>query len=305
MTSATTPLPALPARAATFSGLMLVLGVLVVMATMVATLTPWLIDALLAVNVVIGALLLLMAMYVKSPLEFSAFPSVMLITTVFRLAVSIATTKLILLDGAAGHIIDAFGRFVAGGNLIVGLVVFLIVTVVQFIVIAKGAERVAEVSARFTLDAMPGKQLSIDSDLRSGLIDKDEARRRRRELEQESKMHGSLDGAMKFVKGEAICGIVIIVINLLGGLGVGVLQNDMTLSAAAVKYSILTIGDGMVAQLPALLSAAAATPATTTWVTSSAASSPPSRRCCCRPPGCASSWPRCRAFRCWSSCCSP
>jgi type III secretion protein V len=257
--STTTPLPPLPARhGSKLSGLMLVLGVLVVMATMVATLTPWLIDALLAVNVVIGALLLLMAMYVKTPLEFSAFPSVMLITTVFRLAVSIATTKLILLDGAAGHIIDAFGRFVAGGNLIVGLVVFLIVTVVQFIVIAKGAERVAEVSARFTLDAMPGKQLSIDSDLRSGLIDKDEARRRRRELEQESKMHGSLDGAMKFVKGEAICGIVIIVINLLGGLGVGVLQNGMTLSAAAVKYSILTIGDGMVAQLPALLSSSAA-----------------------------------------------
>jgi type III secretion protein V len=259
MNASTTPLPSLPLRnGSKLSGLMLVLGVLVVMATMVATLTPWLIDTLLAVNVVIGALLLLMAMYVTTPLEFSAFPSVMLITTVFRLAVSIATTKLILLDGAAGHIIDAFGRFVAGGNLIVGLVVFLIVTVVQFIVIAKGAERVAEVSARFTLDAMPGKQLSIDSDLRSGLIDKDEARRRRRELEQESKMHGSLDGAMKFVKGEAICGIVIILINLLGGLGVGVLQNGMTLSAAMVKYSILTIGDGMVAQLPALLSASAA-----------------------------------------------
>ncbi len=258
MSTSALPTASLAQRAASFSGLMLVLGVLVVMATMVATLTPWIIDTLLAVNIVIGALMLLMAMYVTSPLEFSAFPSVMLITTVFRLAVSIATTKLILLDGAAGHIIDAFGRFVAGGNLIVGLVVFLIVTVVQFIVIAKGAERVAEVSARFTLDAMPGKQLSIDSDLRSGLIDKDEARRRRRELEQESKMHGSLDGAMKFVKGEAICGIVIIVINLLGGLGVGVLQNGLSLSSAMVKYSILTIGDGMVAQLPALLSATAA-----------------------------------------------
>jgi type III secretion protein V len=258
MTTSTLPAASLVQRASSFSGVILVMGVLVVMATMVATLTPWIIDTLLAVNIVIGALMLLMAMYVTTPLEFSAFPSVMLITTVFRLAVSIATTKLILLDGSAGHIIDAFGRFVAGGNLIVGLVVFLIVTVVQFIVIAKGAERVAEVSARFTLDAMPGKQLSIDSDLRSGLIDKDEARRRRRELEQESKMHGSLDGAMKFVKGEAICGIVIIVINLLGGLGVGVLQNDMSLSSAMVKYSILTIGDGMVAQLPALLSATAA-----------------------------------------------
>jgi type III secretion protein V len=144
---------------------------------------------------------------------------------------------------------------VAGGNLVVGLVVFLIITVVQFIVIAKGAERVAEVSARFSLDAMPGKQLSIDSDLRSGLIDKDEARRKRRELELESKLHGSLDGAMKFVKGDAICGIVIIVINLLGGLGVGVMQQGMSLGQAMVKYSLLTIGDGMVAQIPALLSA--------------------------------------------------
>jgi type III secretion protein V len=172
--------------------------------------------------------------------------------------VSIATTKLILLEGQAGHIIDTFGHLVAGGNLVVGLVVFLIITVVQFIVIAKGAERVAEVSARFSLDAMPGKQLSIDSDLRSGLIDKDEARRKRRELELESKLHGSLDGAMKFVKGDAICGIVIIVVNLLGGLGVGVLQQDMTLGDAMLRYSILTIGDGMVAQIPALLSAMAA-----------------------------------------------
>jgi type III secretion protein V len=258
MTTTTVSTASLAQRAGSFSGVLLVIGVLVVMSTLVATLTPWIIDTLLAVNIVIGALMLLMAMYVTTPLEFSAFPSVMLITTVFRLAVSIATTKLILLDGEAGHIIDAFGRFVAGGNLIVGAVVFLIVTVVQFIVIAKGAERVAEVSARFTLDAMPGKQLSIDYNLCSVLLNKGETHRPRRELEQESKMHGSLDGAMKFVKGEAICGIVIIVINLLGGLGVGVLMNDMTLADAAAKYSILTIGDGMVAQLPALLSATAA-----------------------------------------------
>jgi type III secretion protein V len=238
-----------------YSDLLLVAGVIAVLGTMVLTLTPLLIDGLVAVNIVIGIVLLLVSLYVRTPLEFSVFPSVLLITTLFRLAVSIATTKLILLDGHAGHIIDTFGHLVAGGNLVVGLVVFLIITVVQFIVIAKGAERVAEVSARFSLDAMPGKQLSIDSDLRSGLIDKDEARRKRRELELESKLHGSLDGAMKFVKGDAICGIVIIVINLLGGLGVGVMQQGMSLSDAMVKYSLLTIGDGMVAQIPALLSA--------------------------------------------------
>jgi type III secretion protein V len=241
-----------------YSDVLLVAGVCVVVATMVLTLSPGVIDALVAVNIVIGALLLLLSLYVASPLEFSVFPSVLLITTLFRLAVSIATTKLILLEGQAGHIIDTFGHLVAGGNLVVGLVVFLIITVVQFIVIAKGAERVAEVSARFSLDAMPGKQLSIDSDLRSGLIDKDEARRKRRELELESKLHGSLDGAMKFVKGDAICGIVIIVVNLLGGLGVGVLQQGMSLGEAMLRYSILTIGDGMVAQIPALLSAMAA-----------------------------------------------
>ncbi len=241
-----------------YSDLLLVAGVVAVMGTMVLTLTPLLIDALVAINIVIGVVLLLVSLYVRTPLEFSVFPSVLLITTLFRLAVSIATTKLILLDGHAGHIIDTFGHLVAGGNLVVGLVVFLIITVVQFIVIAKGAERVAEVSARFSLDAMPGKQLSIDSDLRSGLIDKDEARRKRRELELESKLHGSLDGAMKFVKGDAICGIVIIIINLLGGLGVGVMQQGMTLGDAMVKYSLLTIGDGMVAQIPALLSAMAA-----------------------------------------------
>ncbi|MFN7725970.1 MAG: FHIPEP family type III secretion protein [Rubrivivax sp.] len=240
------------------SDLLLVAGVCVVLGTMVLTLTPLLIDTLVAINIVIGVVLLLVALYVASPLEFSVFPSVLLVTTLFRLAVSIATTKLILLDGHAGHIIDTFGHLVAGGNLVVGLVVFLIITVVQFIVIAKGAERVAEVSARFSLDAMPGKQLSIDSDLRSGLIDKDEARRKRRDLELESKLHGSLDGAMKFVKGDAICGIVIIVINLLGGLGVGVMQQGLSLSEALLKYSLLTIGDGMVAQIPALLAAMAA-----------------------------------------------
>src|SRR5436190_10694817 len=243
---------------ARYSDLVLVAGVVAIVALMVLPLPLWLIDLLVAANIASGLLLLLLAIYIGSPLEFSVFPSVLLITTLFRLSLSIATTRMILLRGDAGHIIDTFGKVVAGGNLVVGLVVFLIITVVQFIVIAKGAERVAEVAARFSLDAMPGKQLSIDSDLRSGLIDKDEARRRRRTLELESKLHGSLDGAMKFVKGDAIAGIIIIVINLLGGLAVGVMQQDLDISTAMSRYSILTIGEGMVAQIPALLGAMAA-----------------------------------------------
>jgi type III secretion protein V len=243
---------------ARFSDLFLVAGIVAIVALMVLPLPLWLIDLLVAVNIASGLVLILIAVYVAGPLEFSVFPSVLLMTTLFRLALSIATTRMILLHADGGHIIATFGKLVAGGNLVVGLVVFLIITVVQFIVIAKGAERVAEVAARFSLDAMPGKQLSIDSDLRSGLIDKDEAKRRRRTLELESKLHGSLDGAMKFVKGDAIAGIVIILINLLGGLAIGVLQQDLSMSDAVHRYSILSIGEGMVAQIPALLGAMAA-----------------------------------------------
>jgi len=243
---------------ARYSDLLLVGGIVCIVAMMILPLPAWLIDMLVALNIASGLVLLLLGVYIASPLEFSVFPSVLLMTTLFRLSLSIATTRMILLHGNAGHIIDTFGKVVAGGNLVVGLVVFLIITVVQFIVIAKGAERVAEVAARFSLDAMPGKQLSIDSDLRSGLIDKDEAKRRRRNLEMESKLHGSLDGAMKFVKGDAIAGIVIIVINLLGGLAIGVMMQDLDIGTAVTKYSILTIGEGMVAQIPALLGAMAA-----------------------------------------------
>jgi type III secretion protein V len=241
-----------------FSDIALAIGIVAVVALMVLPLPVLMLDMLVALNIVIGLILVLMGVYITSPLQFSVFPSVLLLSTIYRLALSVATTRMILLHGDAGHIIDTFGTMVAGGNIVVGLVVFLIITLVQFIVIAKGAERVAEVAARFTLDAMPGKQLSIDSDLRSGLIDKDEAKRKRRDIELESKLHGSMDGAMKFVKGDAIAGIVIIIINLLGGLAVGVLQLDMELSAAMSKYSILTVGDGMVAQIPALLGALSA-----------------------------------------------
>ena len=240
------------------SDLVLAALVIAIIALMVLPLPRWLIDSLVAVNMLIGIVLVLMGLYVTSALQFSSFPSVLLISTLFRLALSVATTRMILLHGDAGAIIDTFGKLVAGGNLVVGLVVFLIITVVQFLVIAKGAERVAEVGARFTLDAMPGKQMSIDSDLRSGLIDKHEARAKRRELELESKLHGSMDGAMKFVKGDAIAGIVIILVNLLGGLAIGVFQLGMSTSDAMGKYSILTIGDGLVAQIPALLGAMAA-----------------------------------------------
>jgi len=225
---------------------------------MILPLPLFLIDTLVAMNIALGVMLVLMAIYVNSALQFSSFPSVLLISTLFRLALSIATTRLILLEGDAGNIIDTFGQMVAGGNIVVGLVVFLIITLVQFLVIAKGSERVAEVGARFTLDAMPGKQLSIDSDLRSGLIDKSEARKKRSDLEKESQLHGSLDGAMKFVKGDAIAGIVVIIINLLGGLAVGVFQLGMSAGDAVNKYSILTIGDGLVAQIPALFGAMAA-----------------------------------------------
>lgn len=241
-----------------YSDIVLAVAAVLIISVMILPLPLVVIDALVAVNISIGFGLLLLGIYIPSPVAFSSFPSVLLLTTLFRLALSIAITRSILLNAEGGHIVETFGTMVAGGNLVVGLVVFLIITVVQFIVIAKGAERVAEVSARFTLDAMPGKQLSIDSDLRSGLIDKDEAKRKRRHLETESQLHGALDGAMKFVKGDAIAGIVIIIINLLGGLAIGVLQRDMALADATRTYSILTIGDGLVSQIPAILATIAA-----------------------------------------------
>ena len=219
---------------------------------MILPLPTWLVDGLIAVNMCGSATLLMVAMYLPNPLAFSSFPSVLLITTLFRLAIEVATTRLILLNGDAGHIVYTFGNFVVGGNLVVGLVVFLILTIVQFVVITKGAERVAEVGARFSLDAMPGKQMSIDGDMRAGVIDMDEARRRRSMVEKESQLYGSMDGAMKFVKGDAIAGLIIVAVNLLGGIIIGTVQRGMTASDATKIYSILTIGDGLIAQIPAL-----------------------------------------------------
>ena len=248
----------LPRGAVRPADLMLIVAVVAIVALLILPLPAIMIDMLVATNIAIGLLLLLSTLHITKPLDFSTFPTVLLLSTLFRLSLSIATTRMILTTAEGGHIIQQFGEMVAGGNLIVGLVVFLIITVVQFIVISKGAERVAEVAARFSLDAMPGKQLSIDSDLRSGLIGKDEARERRRTLELESKLHGSLDGAMKFVKGDAIASIVIVLINLVGGLAVGVFSHGMEAGEAMQVFSILTIGDGLVAQIPALFSAMAA-----------------------------------------------
>ncbi|KGT90325.1 type III secretion protein HrpI [Erwinia typographi] len=212
-----------------------------------------LIDTLIAVNICISSLLVVLAMYLPKPLAFSSFPAVLLLTTMFRLALSISTTRQILVQQDAGHIVAAFGTFVVGGNLAVGMVMFLILTVVNFLVITKGSERVAEVAARFTLDAMPGKQMSIDSDLRAGLIDVSTAKRRRVDLAKESQLFGAMDGAMKFVKGDAIAGLVILFINLIGGFSIGVMQLGMPAGDAMHTYSVLTIGDGLIAQIPALL----------------------------------------------------
>ena len=220
---------------------------------MIMPLPTWLIDTLIALNMSIAVVLLMVAVYLKSPLDFAAFPAVLLITTLFRLSISISTTRLILLDADAGAIVETFGEFVVGGNLVVGLVIFLILTIVNFIVITKGAERVAEVGARFSLDAMPGKQLSIDADMRNGAISQSEAKTLRNKVAQESKLFGSMDGAMKFVKGDAIAGIIIVVVNMLGGLAIGVLQQGMTAGEALSLYAVLSVGDGLVSQIPALL----------------------------------------------------
>ncbi|RUV82106.1 EscV/YscV/HrcV family type III secretion system export apparatus protein [Mesorhizobium sp. M1A.F.Ca.IN.020.06.1.1] len=219
---------------------------------MIVPLPSVLMDVLQAVNLGISALLLMVAVYIKSPLAFVSFPSVLLLTTVFRLSLGIAATRMILLHTDAGQIIATFGGFVVAGNLVVGAVSFLIITIVQFVVITKGSERVAEVAARFSLDAMPGKQMSIDGDLRAGGIDIQEAGRRRIAVERESQLYAAMDGAMKFVKGDAIAGLISIVVNIIGGIAVGALQKGMDLHKALEIYTILTIGDGLVGQIPAL-----------------------------------------------------
>ena len=240
---------------ARLGGADIVLAVLVisVVAMMIVPLPTWLLDILLATNLSLSVAILLVVLYVPDALAIATFPTVLLLTTLFRLALNVSSSRLILLQANAGEVIRAFGQFVVRGNYVVGAVVFLILTVIQFVVIAKGSERVAEVSARFVLDAMPGKQMAIDAELRSGTIDGNEARRRRRSLSRESQFYGSMDGAMKFVKGDVIASLVITIINILGGLAIGVGQRGMPAVEALKRYGLLTIGDGLVSQIPALI----------------------------------------------------
>lgn len=232
--------------------------IIAIVSLMILPLPTSIIDLLLGVNITISVVLLMVTLYVSDISALSTFPSLLLFTTLYRLSLNIASTKSILLHANAGHIIESFGQLVVGGNLVVGLVVFAIITTVQFIVIAKGSERVAEVGARFTLDAMPGKQMSIDADLRANLLTPDEARRKRATLAIESQLHGGMDGAMKFVKGDAIAGLIITVINILAGIAIGVVYHDMSAGEAANRFSVLSIGDAMVSQIPSLLLSVAA-----------------------------------------------
>jgi flagellar biosynthesis protein FlhA len=228
-------------------------GIVAIVVMLVIPLPTVVLDVLIAANITGALLILLVAMFVVRPLDFASFPALLLVMTLFRLALNVSATRLVLLDGFAGKVIDTFGHFVVGGSLIVGMVIFAILLVIQFVVITNGAGRVAEVGARFTLDAMPGKQMAIDADLNSGLIDEDEARRRRAEVHAEADFYGAMDGASKFVKGDAIAAIVITVINLLGGFAIGMAQKGMSAGDAVSTYSLLSVGDGLVSQIPALL----------------------------------------------------
>ncbi|NHC15125.1 flagellar biosynthesis protein FlhA [Motilibacter deserti] len=228
-------------------------GVVAIILMLVVPLPTVVLDMLIALNIAFALLVLLVSMFVRRALDFAVFPSLILIATLFRLALNVSATRLVLRDGFAGHVIESFGHFVVGGSLVIGLVIFFILVIIQFMVITKGAERVAEVGARFTLDAMPGKQMAIDADLNAGIIDEDEARRRREDVAAEADFYGAMDGASKFVKGDAIAAIIITTINLLGGFVVGVVQKGMAPGEAAHTYSLLSIGDGLVSQIPALL----------------------------------------------------
>ncbi len=237
--------------------------VIFMLGMLVIPLPPFLLDIFFTFNIALSLVVLLVAIYALRPLDFGVFPTVLLVATLLRLALNVASTRVVLLHGhsgpdAAGKVIEAFGDFVVGGNYAVGLVVFAILVIINFVVVTKGAGRVSEVSARFTLDAMPGKQMAIDADLNAGLIDQDQARTRREEVAQEASFYGSMDGASKFVRGDAIAGILILFINIFGGLAIGVLQHDLPFTVALQNYTLLTIGDGLVAQIPSLMLSTAA-----------------------------------------------
>ncbi len=239
-------------------GLVAPLMVIALMAMMIIPMPPMALDLFFTFNICLSVIVLLVCVYAGRPLDFVIFPTIILVATLFRLALNVASTRIVLLEGhtgtgAAGSVIESFGEFVIGGNYAVGLVVFTILVIINFVVVTKGAGRVSEVSARFTLDAMPGKQMAIDADLNSGLIDQDEARKRREEIASEADFYGSMDGASKFVRGDAVAGILILIINIVGGLTIGMAQHDMVLGDAVRNYTLLTIGDGLVAQIPSLL----------------------------------------------------
>lgn len=236
-----------------YSDIMVAVAIITIVVMMIIPLPTMLLDLLLTLNITLALIIVMVAVYNIEPLDFSVFPSLLLITTLFRLALNVSSTRLILLEGHAGEVIAAFGNFVVGGNAVVGFIVFVILIIIQFIVITKGAERVAEVAARFTLDAMPGKQMSIDADLNAGLISDKEARDRRRNIQREADFYGAMDGASKFVKGDAIAAIIIIVINIVGGFIIGMVQRNLDVVQALQTYTLLTVGEGLVNQIPALL----------------------------------------------------
>jgi flagellar biosynthesis protein FlhA len=238
--------------------ILLVMGLFGAVLLMIMPIHPFILDGFLAISIALSLLILLSILYVKDPAEFTGFPTLLLVITLFRLSLNIASTRLILLDGYAGHIIEAFGNFVVRGNYVVGLVIFLILVLINFIVITKGAGRIAEVAARFTLDAMPGKQMAIDAELNAGMINEAEARARRRKVEQEADFYGAMDGASKFVRGDAIAAILITLINVLGGFAIGIMQKGMTVSESLQRFTLLSIGDGLVSQIPALITSTAA-----------------------------------------------
>src|SRR4051812_15279081 len=241
----------------------LAIGVLTILVVLILPLPPLLLDFALAISIIFAVLILMTSLFISAPLEFSTFPTVLLIATMLRLALNLASTRLILAHGhegtgAAGHVIEAFGNFVMAGNFVIGIIVFTILVIVNFIVITKGSGRIAEVAARFNLDAMPGKQMAIDADLSAGLIDEKEARRRRKQLEDESAFYGAMDGASKFVRGDAIAGLLVVFINIIGGMIIGIAQQGISFADAAASYTVLTVGDGLVTQVPALIVSTAA-----------------------------------------------
>ncbi len=236
----------------------LAIGLIVLVALMIIPLPAFLLDLLVVLNVALSIGVMLLTMYITQPMEFSVFPTFLLLVTLFRLGINISASRLILLDGNAGNVISAFGNMIVGGNYVVGVVIFLILMIIQFVVINSGAGRVAEVSARFTLDAMPGKQLSIDADLNAGIIDETEARARRKQIETEADFYGAMDGASKFVRGDSIAAIIIMLVNVIGGFVIGVVQGGQSVTQALQNYTLLTVGAGLAVQIPALLVSASA-----------------------------------------------